>query len=211
MRLLPALLRFVQYSCLKHGIDESHAMGHSMDVLYYANNIFLDTVKTHPSIKSQEPLIYTSAILHDMCDKKYVIPKEGIQEITQLLNYNFRPYEIEAIKHIMITMSYSYVKQNGFPLLGKYQMAYHIVREADLLSAYDFDRAIIYNMYHTNNDVLASYENSRELFEKRMFRHNDDGLFLTEYSKLKSAELHEKAENQILSWKRIIDTYEKHV
>jgi len=58
--------------------------------------------------------------------------------------------DLEIIGKIIGTMSYSKVKANGYPELGEYQLAYHIVREADLLAAYDIDRCIIYTMYRDN-------------------------------------------------------------
>ena len=42
-------------------------------------------------------------------------------------------------------MSYSKVKVHGYPELGDYQLAYHIVRESDLLTAYNIPRSIVYN------------------------------------------------------------------
>ena len=53
---------------------------------------------------------------------------------------------MDVIGDIIGSMSYSKVKKNGFPELGDYQTEYNIVREADLLAAYDIDRAIIYRI-----------------------------------------------------------------
>jgi hypothetical protein len=108
-------------------------------------------------------------------------------------------------------MSYSTVKQNGFPDLGDYTMAYHIVREADLLAGYDFKRAMIYRMYNSPDDFMESFENSKRLFAKRVFRHEEDGLFITEYSKAKSRELYLQSCRQIKSIERVIDSYEKYI
>jgi len=87
-------------------------------------------------------------------------------------------------------------------------MAYHIVREADLLAAYDFNRAIIYKMNRENSEFAECFENSKALFEKRMFQHEADGLFITKYSKQKSKELHENAKMQIASWETIMKSYD---
>ena len=78
-----------------------------------------------------------------MCDKKYMDEKEGIKEIEKFLESKLSDDEINIILSIITTMSYSTVKANGYPDLGFYQTAYHIVREADLLSAYNFDRCVI--------------------------------------------------------------------
>ena len=179
-----------------------------MEVLHYANHIYMNNVIKYPELCNQEPVIYTSAIIHDMCDKKYLDSKEGIHQINDLLKHKMNYHEIDKVEKIISTMSYSTVKKNGFPDLGSYQMAYHIVREADLLTAYDFDRSIIYNMYKTNGDFLKSYDNALELFNNRVLKHHSDNLFITDYSKKKGLELHNNALIQIQSWKKIINTYD---
>ena len=208
MKLLPSLLRFVQMTSIKHKIDESHSLGHSMEVLHYVNDIYMDNIFKYPELYNQEKVIYTSAIIHDMCDKKYLNQTDGICEINNLLENKMNAFEMNKVDEIIGTMSYSTVKKNGFPNLGEYQMAYHIVREADLLTAYDFDRSIIYHMYKTDGDFLKSYENAIDLFNKRVLKHHIDGLFITDYSKNKGLELHEKALLQIDSWKQIMNAYD---
>jgi hypothetical protein len=101
-------------------------------------------------------------------------------------------------------MSYSKVKRDGFPDLGNYQKAYHIVREADLLSAYDFDRCMIFHLYNGTQDINQAYDNALELFDTRVFKHNDDKLLLSTYSKRQSIELTNKAINRIKVWKSIL-------
>jgi hypothetical protein len=209
MKLLPTLFRFVQLTSMKHNIDESHSIGHSMEVLHNTHQIYMNNIYRYPEIKSQESIIYTSAIIHDMCDKKYLNQSDGIYKINDLLKHKMSYCDIDITNKIISTMSYSTVKKNGFPDLGKYQMAYHIVREADLLTAYDFDRSIIYHMYKTDGDFLKSYANAHELFENRVLRHHKDDLFITEYSKKKGLELHEKALVQMAAWRRIIDSYDR--
>jgi len=143
MSLITKLFHFVLYASSKYNIDESHGLSHSMNVLNFAHNIYINELPDFPFLKEQERIIYTSAILHDMCDKKYMNENEGIYEIEEYLQEKLDPIEIDLTKTIISTMSYSTVKKKGYPLLGTYQLAYHIVREADLLSAYDFDRCMI--------------------------------------------------------------------
>jgi len=177
-----------------------------MNVLQFAKNIYHEEVNVSPFLKHQQNIIYTAAVLHDMCDKKYMDEKEGIWEIDQFLKKetDLTPLEISISKEIMNTMSYSKVKKQGFPNLGGYQKAYHIVREADLLSAYDFDRCMIYKMSREHSNLVDSYEDARELFENRVLKHNHHGLFLLPYSKMESARLHNIALNRIQSWKSVI-------
>jgi HD superfamily phosphodiesterase len=188
----------------KHNIDESHGLSHSMNVLYYANEIYESELPKKPYLEDQKKIIFTAAALHDMCDKKYMSEADGIYAIQDYLQKDITGIELDMSVKIMTTMSYSKVKKHGFPNLGAYQDSYHIVREADLLTAYDFDRCMIYNMYQKNNDTEASYKEAHELFERRVLRHNDDHLFLTEYSQQHSQFLHYQAILRMNRWKTLI-------
>jgi hypothetical protein len=96
------------------------------------------------------------------------------------------------------------VKKNGFPELGVYDMAYHIVREADLLCAYDFDRSMIYHIRKNNCDILEAYMNAHNIFCERILKHNIDNLFVTEYGKKISIQLHIQSIQRMMSWKKIL-------
>ena len=204
MLLLSKLLQFVLFTSHKYNIDESHGIGHSMDVLHFAHNIYENEVCTNPFLKKHENIIYVSAIIHDMCDKKYMNQDDGIFEIEKFLQKKLPVNDIDVVKQIISTMSYSYVKKNGFPILGEYQHAYHIVREADLLSAYDFDRCMTYKLHLNGGDIDDAFEDSLDLFNHRVLQHNKDNLFLTDYSLLKSRELHLQSLQRIQSWKQIL-------
>ena len=181
--LLTKLIQFVMMTSHKYSIDESHALGHSMDVLVNAHRIYeVESIK-YEYLKQHKRIIYVSAVLHDMCDKKYMNEENGLCEIEEFLNEKLLPIEIDMVLTIISTMSYSKVKTNGFPCLGEYDMAYHIVREADLLSAVDFDRCMLYVMYKNDGDVYAAFDNAYALFQTRVFRHRDDGLYICDYSK----------------------------
>jgi HD superfamily phosphodiesterase len=201
---LTKLFYFVTIATRKYNIDESHGLSHSMNVLNYANQIYEVEKVVTPVLYSQEKIIYLSAVLHDMCDKKYMDETQGLAEIEQYIQEDVSPRELEVAKQIMSTMSYSTVKKNGFPQLGKYQKAYNVVREADLLSAYDFDRSIIYHMQKNNCDLKEAFENANELFNNRVLQHNKDQLFTTIYGKKISHILHAKALYRIKSWKQIM-------
>lgn len=201
---LSKLLQFVLLTSQKYKIDESHGISHSMNVLHFAHNIYNYEVQTKPFLKNHENIIYVSAIIHDMCDKKYMNQSQGIFEIENFLDKKIPTNEISVINNIISTMSYSYVKKNGFPKLGEYQDAYHIVREADLLTAYDFDRCMIYKMNTNYISVDDAFEDALNLFNNRVFRHNRDNLLLTEYSLLKSRELHLHSLQRIQSWKQLL-------
>ena len=203
--LLTNIINFVIYTTSLYNIDESHGLTHSMDVLNNANYILESEAGCHPYLLGQTKIIYVASVLHDMCDKKYMNQADGIIKIQEFLqNEKMDLKEIEVTKNIMTTMSYSKVKQIGFPNFGEYQLAYHIVREADLLSAYDFDRCMIYNIRQKKGDIYEAFQESNELFHKRVFRHHQDDLFITEYSKEESMRLHMDSLKRIENWRRIL-------
>lgn len=229
------IFHYILLTTQKYNIDESHGLTHSMNVLVFAHDIYKNEVKEYPILREQENIIYTAALLHDMCDKKYGMEDEMLAEMENFLmsthipissNFGYdiagsymidnvncpydkfqeklTPNEMTVIKQIISTMSYSKVKVNGYPHLGPYQRAYHIVREADLLSAYDFDRCMIYDMKRNGKDLVSAFKHADQLFNERVFRHNDDGLFVTNYSKILSKKLHTDALGRIKVWRKIV-------
>ena len=202
------LCNFILLTSKNNNIDSSHDITHSMDVLHYAHNIYNKEVYINPGIKSHENIIYLASTLHDMCDKKYMKEEDGINNMEIFLRDKIKISDEERniISNIVNTMSYSKVKVDGFPDLGIYQSAYHIVREADLLSAYDFDRCLIYGLNVRGDNFEATFAHAEELFKKRVLRHAEDNLFTTEYAKMCYPALHLQAINRISSWKRILHT-----
>ena len=207
-QLLNALFQFVMLMTVKHKIDDSHGVKHSMDVLHFAKNIYDSEVLKNTCLREpeQERVIYISAVVHDMCDKKYMDEYVGIAEIRDFLQGTrlVENHEIDAVEIIISTKSYSTVKKSGFPDLGKYQHAYHIVREADLLSAYDFDRCMVYSMQKQHTNLHDAYLHARELFHNRVLKYDKDSLFFTDYSKECSKMLYKKAIRRMTVWKKII-------
>lgn len=233
MDIFNQMFQYVLWMSAKHHIDESHSVGHSLNVLYYADQIYNSEKKAHPILKKQKNIIYASAVLHDMCDKKYVDEKDSLQQLDVFLNIHtpvknydysteifgqsilpkstvvnksgyFTELELNAIKQIISTMSYSKVKKTGFPELGPYKYAYHIVRESDLLTSYDFDRCILYDLHKNKQTLEQSFQNACDIFEKRMMKYNEDQLFLTDYSKKKSVELEQYCLLRIQHWKALL-------
>jgi hypothetical protein len=168
-----------------------------MEVLQFASEIINSELLYNPQLKEQEKVIYASALLHDMCDKKYMDEKEGIIKYQDYLSGYMKTNDLEIVGKIIGTMSYSKVKVNGYPELGEYQLAYHIVREADLLAAYDIDRSIIYTMYRDNCDYYKALQDALNLFDYRVFTMRKDRLFKTNYSKKESLKLHKKAKKDV--------------
>ena len=178
-------------------IDESHALRHSMEVYHFANEIYNHEISRRSEsdeLTNQKNIIMCSAILHDMCDKKYMSEQEGIERLNSYLIPYVKKEDLDIINKIIQTMSYSTVKKNGYPQLNTYNTAYHIVRESDLLAAYDVERCIIYQMMHEKCDYISSIQYANSLFEKRVFKYIEDQLFVTEYSKEVASILHSRAQ-----------------
>lgn len=197
------LFSFVLLMTKKYNIDSSHSEGHSLDVLHYSHILYEKDVINNPHLSSQLNVIYSAAVLHDMCDRKYIKPEEGMEEIQQFLKPKMQPDELYYTKRIIETMSYSKVKVHGFPNLGMYQEAYHIVRQADLLSSYDFDRSIVYHM-NRGNSLTDSYENAVQLFDVRVFKYKTDNMLTSEYARQLSIPLTNTAVKRINVWKNIL-------
>ena len=205
MSLLNKLFNFVILTTKRYNIDDSHGISHSMKVLHFASGIYQNEKYKNSSLEKYERVIYISSILHDMCDKKYMNEKEGIDKIEEFLQEKIPREEIDITNKIVSTMSYSKVKINGFPDLQENQLlAYHIVRESDLLCGYDFDRAMIYNMYMSNGNIDTAFTDAENLFNNRVFKHNDNGLFITDYSKKQSLVLHTQSIQRMNVWRKLL-------
>jgi HD superfamily phosphodiesterase len=193
VNLINQAFRFVIQTSQEFNIDESHALKHSIEVFNFANTIYESELLKLPHLENQREIISLSSIVHDMCDKKYMNEDYGIENMNKYMKNYISPEELEIVSHIIKTMSYSKVKKNGYPDFGKYQLAYHIVREADLLAAYDLDRCIIYRMMQSKFTYTDALVESKDLFENRILNYRKDKLFVTNYSKNKSLLLHRKA------------------
>jgi hypothetical protein len=202
--IVNAAFNFVIFTSKKYNIDESHSLKHSIDVFNFANKIYNSEINKSPFLLEQKDIIHVSAILHDMCDKKYMNEGDGVLNINKYMEPYMPQTELKVVSDIISTMSYSKVKKNGYPNLGNYQLAYNIVREADLLSAYDVDRCLIYQMMHEKFNYSDSLKLVYDLFENRVLKYRGDNLFITNYSKSKSYDLHAIAVEDLLEMKKLI-------
>jgi HD superfamily phosphodiesterase len=175
-----------------------------MRVFQFAEKIVRDEVKTLPIISDQRAVIQAAAILHDTCDKKYRNVEDGLSEINDLLSPLMHSEKVDATLRIINSMSYSKMKTIGFPDMGEYQTAFNVVREADLLDAYDFDRSMIYHMRTKNANLEQAYEDAECIFNQRILRYYSDGLFLTQYGKTEAPLLHIQAVEKMTHWRHII-------
>lgn len=205
INLINAGFKYVVETSKLYNIDESHALKHSMEVYGFAKKIYEAEQLKNSNLENQQAIIFMAAIGHDMCDKKYMNEKEGIEKYKNYLSEYMTSTDLEIMGQIIGTMSYSKVKVNGFPDLGEYQTAYHIVREADLLAAYDIDRCVIYTMYRDNCCYTDALRVAVELFDNRVFRMRQDKLFKTAYSRKESLKLHKKSKKDVEGLIKIIE------
>jgi len=204
MNLINMGFKYVIQTSDTYKIDESHALKHSMEVYGLAKKIYESEIEKNPFLEKQKEIIYMASIGHDMCDKKYMDEKIGIKKYQTYLTDFMEPSDLDIMGKIIGTMSYSKVKVNGFPNLGEYQLAYHIVREADLLASYDIDRCIMYRMCNGSNiGYYDALNEALELFDYRIFKLRSDKLFITNYSKRESLKLHKKAKKDVKSLSEI--------
>lgn len=201
-----SIFNFILLTCRRYNIDESHGLIHSMDVLNKANNIIQLDPKLNKNDNIDKEIVFTTALLHDMCDKKYMDERIGISNVKKFLSNDlkYKKEKVDVIGDIIGTMSYSKVKNNGFPNLGNYQTEYNIVREADLLAAYDIDRAIIYNMTKSDTDFERAFINSKLLYYNRMAKHNEDELFTFDYTKKEGDKLNAVCLQKIKDYNKML-------
>jgi len=205
--IINTAFNFVILTSKNYNIDESHSLKHSIEVFNIANQIYNTEVSKNIFLENQKEIVQVSAILHDMCDKKYMDERIGVENINNAMKKYMSNQQLDVVSNIISTMSYSKVKKNGYPDLGEYQLAYHIVREADLLSAYDVDRCLIYQMMHEKYNYVDSLNYVVNLFTNRVLKYREDNLFETIYSKDKSLILHNKAEKDIENLIKIHNTF----
>jgi HD superfamily phosphodiesterase len=204
---LSKLFQFVIAISARHNIDESHSLGHSMRVLYFAEQIAAEEplyISSPKILENDRPIIQAAAILHDTCDKKYRDERTGLLEIRDFLAPMMPSQQIAETCRIIENMSYSKVTKTGMPNLGIYQTAFNVVREADLMDAYDFDRSMMYHIYKYNKSIEDAYKDATELFERRVCKHADDGLLTTQYAVRRHPELTQIAMMRMGGWRRVL-------
>jgi len=191
--LINYAFNFVIKTSKQYNIDDSHSLRHSMEVFQFANQIYNNELINNPCLLNQKNIVMCSAILHDMCDKKYLDEDEGIRNLNEQFKDLLPEEELSVVNQIISSMSYSTVKKVGYPDLNMYNSAYHIVREADLLAAYDVERCIMYQMFNKDSDYQFSLNYVNELFQNRVLKYIDDNLFVNEYSKNLAFKLHDNS------------------
>jgi hypothetical protein len=63
---------------------------------------------------------------------------------------------------------------------------------------------MIFELNRHNFDFYNAFDDAKNLFENRVFKHNEHGLFITDYAKFESQILHAMAKKRIDDWENII-------
>jgi hypothetical protein len=170
-------------------------------VYRYAEQIYQHELKSNQEIETLYDIIIFSAALHDMCDYKYIDQSTGIQRIINFLDLNLElDYNsINLICKIITNISYTKIKKYGFVQFESEleQLAFNIVREADLLTAYDFDRSIIYAMANKKMLWSDAINETVRYFKARVLTQISDKLFITKYGLEQAQMLHNQALSKI--------------
>ena len=205
--LYVSIIQFILETVINYNIDESHAIRHSLDTMKNAYNLYTFEKIENPWLSEYEEIIMTSSLIHDLCDSKYIEKEETLAMIKYNLNSHFNQTQIDDIIKIITTMSYSYVKKNGFPKnFGRLILPYHITREADLIQGYDISRSITYSLLKKHNmqkNITTSIEETIDFFNKRVLQHDKDGLFVTQTSKSFSKLLDLLINLDLQQWEKI--------
>lgn len=124
--------------------DESHNYYHSIRVLNNASDICKDYLEKEEVTTFVENwiledsilLIFYSALVHDICDKKYVDPEEGLKKIRAALESKLSEKIVDGVIFIIQNISYSTEKKFGYPKnLGVFKLARDIVSDSDKIDA----------------------------------------------------------------------------
>jgi hypothetical protein len=165
---------FCQRMCQQQGIDQSHDQTHMDRVARIA--LRLNQLCGRQIEQREQTVMILSAFTHDLCDHKYTEVSTSLSNIKRWLES--LPIDREmftGIIKIITTMSYSIVSHLGYPSdLGCWETAYHHVRIADLIDAYDVNRCFQYKTHL--NPELSETERWKlvvDIFEKRVLTQLD--------------------------------------
>lgn len=166
---------FCASTCRAQGIDSSHDEHHMARVARMTER--LNIASGREIGQDEKDVMILAAFTHDLCDHKYTDVDAGLAQIKAWLKSQpISDDQRAAVYRIISTMSYSKVKVYGYPSdLGKWELAYHHTRIADLIDAYDIERCYQYQS-HKRPDMseTAKWQVVIDLFERRVLTQKDE-------------------------------------
>lgn len=198
---------FIREKCASHRIDYSHGLHHSREVAALGEHIARNDYRL---TSVQKETLYLACMLHDMCDAKYMTPREqAILDVSSFLrNRCGVPMTVhDGVLEVITQMSYSQTVSDdgrvGFPRWIEdnktLRDVYHTTREADLLTSFDIKRMIHYK--HEKLGLLYPCDIYDDIFstvEERMSKLLERGLFLSPTAKKLAARLHNELMTEML-------------
>jgi hypothetical protein len=168
----------IEKHSIKYNIDESHNHVHSAEVAKYC----LQILKCEKNIDLEgKKIALLGSLFHDTIDSKY-IKGQNTDLILKNLLEKVVPQEEEIIKNVILFSKYiSYSKTVEKYKDGSLQFilpeplqnfedlqAYHVMRNADLLSSYNLRRSLIYRSHKnkTKDAELLTQEMSTLYFSR---------------------------------------------
>jgi HD superfamily phosphodiesterase len=181
----------LKYKCVFDfaNIDDSHNYKHSKEVLHWS----IEIMERLPYLLSRHEItmIAECCILHDLMDSKYT---DFSKEIRAHLLTKHSTRHTDVMMNIMNTMSYSKIVSSDthevcYPdwiTMSPFKHAFHIVREADLLSSYNLARMVEFRLFnktkyelYSRNDIQKTIRTEvRELYNERMGKLIERNLFI---------------------------------
>jgi HD superfamily phosphodiesterase len=161
--------------CRAQGIDSSHDEHHMTRVAQMTER--LNILSGCAVTQEEKDVMILSAFTHDLCDHKYTDVSAGLEVIDRWLEKQpISEEQRRAVCRIISTMSYSKVKVHGYPTdLGRWELAYHHTRIADLIDAYDIDRCYQYQSHkHPTMEETDKWRAVIDIFERRILTQKDE-------------------------------------
>ena len=193
---LEKIIKFIEDTSNKFNIDSGHGLDHSQKILYYCSQL----VPYYELNNNQLFTIEVAALLHDMCDKKYMNESDGIIRIEDFLKdeLDVEKLVIGDIETIILNMSYSKVVKQGHPdftYMKHLEVPYHIVRNADLLCAYQLERCMEYQK-RSGGNRKECLEKMFDIYSNRVAKQILDGHINLEPAIKIARELEEKCKKE---------------
>ena len=180
VQLLKKSIPIVKKHAEKYNVDESHNHIHSLEVANYC--LCLIRFETNLS-KMEKDIAILGSIFHDTIDDKYIPSSENTEELLQSYLEQVVGKNSKLIEPVILfskSMSYSktVIRQKDKSLILQipsyiqnhpYVRAFHLMRNADLLSSYNLKRCLLFRSWRNETkDSVLLYDEMQELYWDRM-------------------------------------------
>ena len=180
IQLLKKSIPIIKKHAEKYNVDESHNHLHSLEVANYC----LSLIHFENNLsKTEQDIAILGSIFHDTIDDKYIPSFENTDELLQSYLEQVVGKHSKLIEPVILfskSMSYSKTvkrqKDKSLTLeipkyiqTHPYVRAFHLMRNADLLSSYNLKRCLLYrSQRNETRDSVLLYDEMQELYWDRM-------------------------------------------